>query len=229
MVKCRECKHEISTEAKKCPSCGISKPYKKEWKDMPLWQRVLAVIILGPIILIVIVYFLNRESTLHKKIISLDDSKYQEKYEGYLELHKINGSNTEYSEKALEYAKNYLKSLPETEPDAKFSVYKAMSELDGSENHSDKIELYKFMRDVSTQCAISSQNMSRNSLNNKSTYKSKIGSGGRWIDKETYGYVDIFEGANAFGVVSKFTGTYSCAVDLITKKYSVVRVSNTRE
>jgi RNA polymerase subunit RPABC4/transcription elongation factor Spt4 len=225
MAKCRECKHEISTEAKICPNCGVKKPYRKEWKDMPLWQKIFVVITLGPIILMFIVMYANREDSLNKKVVALNDSQYQEKYEGYLRLHEINGSNPEYAEKAIKYAKIYLKTLPVTEPDANLSVYKALSGLDSSENYSDKINFYTFMRNVSTQCAISSQDMSRNSLNNKSTYNSIIGSGGRWIDKDTYGYVDIFEGANSFGVVSEFTATYSCDVDFKTKKYSVVRVS----
>lgn len=225
VAKCRECKHEISTEAKVCPNCGVKKPYRKEWKDMPLWQKIFVVITLGPIILMFIFIVANKEDSLHKKVIALNKSQYQEKYEGYLRLHEINSSNPEYVEKAIKYAKIYLKALPVTEPDANLSVYKALSELDSSANYSDKINFYTFMRDISTQCAISSQNMSRNSLNNKSTYNSTIGSGGSWIDKDTYGYVDIFEGANSFGIIREFTATYSCDVDFRTKKHSVVSVS----
>jgi hypothetical protein len=230
MAKCRECKHEISTEAKICPNCGIKKPYRKEWKDMPLWQKIFVVITLGPIILMFIIMYANREEMLLEEIDAINDSQYQEKYEGYLRLHGINGSNHEYSEKAIEYAKIYLKTIPVTEPDANLSVYKALSELDASGNYSDKINFYTFMRDVSTECALSSMDMSRNSLNNKSTYSTKmIGSRGSWVDEKTYGYVHRFEGANSFGVESTFTATYLCDVNFKTKKYSVVRVSITRE
>ena len=229
MAKCRECKHDISTEAKKCPNCGVTKPYRKEWKDMPLWQKIFVIVTLGPIVLIFIVMFANREESLHKKVAALDENQYQEKYEGYLKLHDINGSNPEYVEKTIKYAKNYLRKLPVTEPEANLSIYKVLSELDSKGNYYNKVNFYTFMRDVSTQCAISSQDMSSKSLNNKSTYNSVIGSGGRWIDKDTYGYVDIFEGANSFGVVSQFTATYSCDINFNTRKYSVSIVSMTKE
>ncbi len=229
MAKCRECKHEISTEAKKCPNCGIAKPYRKEWKDMPLWQKAFVIVTIGPVVLIFIVMYANREDSLYKKVVALEDSQYEEKYEGYLRLHEINKSNPDYAEKTIQYAKNYLKKLPVTKPGANLSVYKVLSELDGSENYSKKINFYTFMRDVSTQCSMSAQGMSKKSLNNKSTYNSIIGSGGHWIDKNTYGYVDIFEGKNLFGIASQFTATYSCDVNFGTRKYSVMRVSMVRE
>ncbi len=229
MAKCKECKHEISTKAKKCPNCGVAKPYRKEWKDMPRWQRVSVIIILSPIVLMLIIMYANREDTLHKKVVALNDSQYQEKYEGYLKLHEINDSNPEYAEKTIKYAKIYLKTLPVTEPDANLSAYKVLSELDGSGNYSAKINLYSFMHDVSDQCGTSSRAMDRESLTNKSTYNWVIGSGGYWINKDTYGYTSVFEGANAFGVVSKFTAIYFCHVDFDTKKHSVERASLTRE
>ena len=232
MVHCRECEKEVSTEAKECPNCGVAKPYKKrrkEWKDRPLWYKALAIMVWGPIILLIIVMYVNREESTYKKVTSLEDTEYQKKYEGYLRLHEINNSNAEYIENTIKYAKSYLKKVPVTAPETNLAVYKVLSELDASRDYSAKVNLYAFMRDVSTECSMTSHELSRKSLNNRSTFDSVIGSGGRWLNKNTYGYVHIFEGANAFGVVNRFTAKYLCTVDFSNKTHSVVRISVVRE
>ncbi|WP_445769327.1 hypothetical protein [Rheinheimera sp.] len=225
LIKCRECKRDISSEAKVCPLCGVNKPYRKEWKDMPRWQKIFVIVTLAPITLMFILMFANRESTLLKKVTAMSDTQFKEKYEGYSRLHSINSSNPEYTNQAIKYAKEYLKTLPITQPKENLAVYKSLADLDLNENYTDKINFYTFMQDVSIDCAIAAQKLSRDSLNNKSTYESKMDSGGEWIDKNTYDYIDHYEGANSFGVVGKLIATYSCNVDYPTRRYSVTRIS----
>jgi len=230
MAKCKECKHDISTDAKTCPNCGIKNPYKKKWEDMPAWQQNSSMAILAVIALIVLNYYGTREGKLYQKITSMDDSQYQEKYEGYLRLHEINGKKYEYKENAIKYAKLYLKKLPVTKPEANLSVYKALSDLDSKGNYSKKIDIYTFMKDISMTCAINSQDMSMKSLKNKSTYENILlsGSGGSWLNKSTYEYTDIFEGKNDFGVTQQFKAVYLCRINLNSKRYSLSRVSFVR-
>lgn len=228
--KCRECQHDVSKTAKTCPNCGVARPHRQTWSDLPLLDKVFVTIILLPIGLMIFTSYIKKENNLYKRVSSIDESNYQEKYKGYLKLHEIDGTNNEYIEKTIHYGKLFLKSIPVTEPEQNLEIYQALANLEPSENYSGKIALYSFMSDVSTDCAVSAQNMSLKSLNNQSTYESNyLGSGGRWLDKDTYGYVHSFEGKNSFGIASQFAAHYVCNVDSNSRKFTVRRVSINRK
>lgn len=59
MIPCRECKKEISSEAKTCPHCGIGSPQRsllsRRFGDLPLLTRLAIVFIGAPIFLGVII------------------------------------------------------------------------------------------------------------------------------------------------------------------------------
>lgn len=230
---CKECKESVSSKAKICPHCGIKKPYQKEqrsWKEVPLWQKIFVFITVGPLVFIVVAMSLSQEQRLHKKVVALDDSEYQKKYEGYLALYKKDDSNQMYRDGAIEFSRRYLKALPVTEPERNLAVYRELVKLDSQNDYSNKIERYEFMVNTGAGCAAEAQMRSRDSLRNKSTYdNSLLGSYGGWKDSDTYGYVHVFEAANSFGIVSKFTATYLCNVDFNAKKYALSRVALNQE
>ena len=227
---CRECRKEVSSSAKKCPHCGISRPYRKTWKDMPKWQRIflsfVGIFIILPFVLMMVATAYKGESILYKEVQSLPENQHQKKYEGYLKLHNKNNTKKEYIEKTIKYGRLYLKAIPSTNPDKNLQVYTALSKLDKNSNYSSKIKLYSFMVSVSTDCAITAENMSKKTLTHQSTYDSKLlGTFGKWQDKNNYVYQHSFEGKNSFGVIAQFAAQYVCNVNADTKKYSVNRIS----
>jgi hypothetical protein len=225
---CRECGKQVSMTAPTCPHCGVKKPYKKTFSDMPKWQQYFVFLTLGPVAVMIAIGYANREDAGLKRVQDLSDDQYKGKYEEYVNLNEISPS-TGYKNKATEYGKKYLQTIPVTEASKNLQIYKNLADFDPTSDYEGKIALYSFMVDVSTSCAISAQKMSKGGLNNPSTYDSHaLGSGGKWLSQNRYGYVHSFGGANAFGVATNFQAEYVCNTNADTKKYSVQRVSLTK-
>jgi hypothetical protein len=229
---CRECGKLVSSDAKKCPHCGIKKPYRKTWDDVPHWQKVFTKYVTLPIVLffafMIAVSVVNREDSLLRDVKALSEDQVKEKYEGYAKLYEIDATSC-YRNKAIEYAKEYLRTVPATEASTNLNLYERLAELDSESNYKAKIALYSFMVSVSTDCAIAAEALSKKTLRNPSTYDSNIlETGGRWLSRDRYGYVHSFDAANSFGVTTKFTAEYVCHTDSNTRKYRVERISLAR-
>lgn len=229
---CRECGKQVSMTAPTCPHCGVKKPYVKTLEDAPEWQRVFLKFVGMPIFLfiglMVFVAIMNREESILRNIQELGPDQLGEKYRLYSKLYEIEGSKN-YQDKVVEFGKKYLQTIPVIEASKNLQIYRDLADFDPTSDYEGKIALYSFMVDVSTSCAISAQEMSKDALTNSSTYDSHaLGSGGKWLSQNRYGYVHSFEGANAFGVATNFQAEYVCNTNANTKKYGVQRVSLTR-
>lgn len=230
---CRECNNQVAKSAKVCPHCGVKKPYRKpreSWAEIPTWRKVVGIAFWVSILVVFVSIYSKREERLLEQVTALEQADYKGKYEGYSKLYDINSTNSEYSRKAIEYGKAYLKTIPVTEARENLKAYERLAELDSSSDYKEKIALYSFMVDISWDCEETAHKMSRRLLNNPSTFESNVvGTGGGWLSQNRYGYVHRFEGANAFGVKTTFVAEYICNTNPDTRKYSVQRMSISRE
>ena len=228
---CRECGNQVSSSAKKCPHCGIKRPYRKtlgdlkmkKWGDLPKWQRYLAVLLFGYIAVMMVTGYNTREERALKHVRALADNQYEEKYEAYKRLYRWNPSD-EYRDKAITYGKKYLRTIPATPPAENLGIYERLAELDPESDYKGKIALYSFMESVNADCSYTAREMSRGIVNNPSTYENHY-IAYKWLSSNQLRYEHKFEAANAFGVITNFRVFYTCDINPDTKKYIVQRVS----
>lgn len=229
LVSCRECGKQISSKAKTCPDCGIKKPYRPTFKDMPKWQRYFVVFTIGPVALMLVAAIIGgdgmKESQLLERIKLLTDDQLEKKYKAYSSLYEIN-PNPEYLANVIQYGKEYLRTIPVTEVSKNLKIYEHLAEIDSDSSYTDKLASYTFMSDISMDCAIAAQNLSKQNVNNPTTYEShSLSTYGRWLSQTEFGYTHKFEAANSFGVVSEFTAEYICTTNQDTREYRVQRVA----
>ena len=158
---CRECGNQVSSSAKKCPHCGIKRPYRKtlgdlkmkKWGDLPKWQRYLAVLLFGYIAVMMVTGYNTREERALKHVRALADNQYEEKYEAYKRLYRWNPSD-EYRDKAITYGKKYLRTIPATPPAENLETYEQtyerLAELDPESDYKGKAIAYikKYLRTI---------------------------------------------------------------------------------
>jgi hypothetical protein len=186
---CRECGNQVSSSAKKCPHCGIKRPYRKtlgdlkmkKWGDLPKWQRYLAVLLFGYIAVMMVTGYNTREERALKHVRALADNQYEEKYEAYKRLYRWNPSD-EYRDKVITYIKKYLRTIPATQPAENLETYEQtlerLAELDPESDYKGKAIAYikRYVRTIpATQPAENLEIYERLAeLDPESDYKGKI-------------------------------------------------------
>jgi hypothetical protein len=230
LVKCRECNKEISSTVKKCPHCGISKPYKPvtpSWSERSLAYKILAIfvgVIISFFLVMVITLNAKKEETLLNTLASVDEGNFSEKYSLYSRLHEIDMENKDYQSGLVSSGLMVLKTIPATKPDANLKVYKALNRVSPNKEYQDKIDFYNQMNAFAYLCTDQARKYTLSSVKIKSSFDSNL-IYGDWKNIHTYLMVHSFSAKNSFGTTMENKAHYSCQVNYSPRELNLTRSS----
>lgn len=223
LKKCRECGESVSTEAKTCPHCGIKKPYRKEWKDQPVWVRLFTIFITIPLIALILFgwFWGSLESTKLKRVKELPETALEKKFNGWANLFHENPYNDEYADMTLKYGTAYVATVPVTDPNLNLKIYRILEEIAPQNDYSAKINKYKLMTNVSAITDSRGEQYIKSSLAVPNSYDPNFRVG-EWKNGSTYVEKITFNSKNRMGV--EFTNTYVFKSTINWKTGNIVTV-----
>jgi hypothetical protein len=214
LVACRECMKEISSDAKKCPHCGVKNPYKKTWKDFSKLKKTFVIfgsVVTGFFILAMIANDANREKILLQELTTADKTDSEALYKIYSGLYESNKQNDEYISGLLTSGKTYLKSIPSKLTKENLEIYHLLNEAEPSNILQAKVDHYEAKTSFENDCTNTAYSNTKKLATNPATYDSGM-IYGDWVSENEYYVVHNFSAKNAFGVTFEKVAKFICTV-----------------